>query len=137
MERVLVVDDELLVLGVVGSMLEYLKHRVWRASNAPTALAMLHGRQHFDLVIVDAVLKESSGLDLARQIRTEHPSLPVIIMSAYLGPQSTVAMDTLRKMGVTQVLTKPMGIGDLDAAIHAALGRKPRSFEGHSASSSS
>lgn len=125
MLNILVVDDDLTILQAVAAMLRYLKHEVWAVNNAKDALAILRRGPHsIDLMIADLVMKGLSGFELAREIRAERPSLPIIIMSGYVNPQSTGAVETLRELGITQVLTKPMDRQNLDAAIQATLGRQ-------------
>ncbi len=126
MESILVVDDDVAALAVVKAMLEYLKHRVSGVNNCHDALTLLRGRQHFDVAIVDLVLPGCSGIDLARQIRAEQPSLPIIIISGYISPESTTTLGALQRLGITQILLKPVAPGDLDIAISAVLLNKPR-----------
>lgn len=80
MPRLLVVDDE---LGSRESLRLIFSHEysVLCASTAEEALAFL-SLQQVDLVLLDVVMPGRSGLDLLRQIRADHPDLPVIMVSA-------------------------------------------------------
>lgn len=125
MQKILLVDDDLLTLQTIGKMLEYFNHQVSAVNNADDALALVR-EQHFDVAVVDLVLKGRSGLELTRIIRTERPSLPVIVISGYVNPQSSAAFEALNDLGVAHILTKPIAPGDLEAAIEAVTGGKHR-----------
>ena len=71
-----------------------------------------------DAVLTDVHLGADSGLDLLRHIRTEHPSLPVLVMTAF--GDVSVAVEALRG-GAYDFLTKPLDLAVLRAALGRAL----------------
>ncbi len=119
--RVLIVDDELVVLHVMTWMLEEFGHTTWRAGNAAQALELLAGPTRFDLAIIDLVLPGMSGMDLAKAIRKGYPDLPMIAISGYLTPQSTYATKALQDVGIKHIILKPVRYFDLREAVRAAL----------------
>jgi len=80
--KLLLVEDDAAVRHATRLVLENLKHTVVAAQDVTDALSAMR-IESFDAVLTDAVMPGQSGLDLAEQLATEHPGLPVIIMSGY------------------------------------------------------
>jgi DNA-binding response OmpR family regulator len=73
-----------------------------------------------DLVILDLVLPDGSGLDVLRAIRSARPALPVIVLSALADVEDRVAgLD----LGATDYLGKPFSFDELAARVRAHLRR--------------
>jgi signal transduction histidine kinase len=81
--RVLVVDDDPIVLAGTVAMLEDLGHAVSEAVSAAQALEMLRGNGSVDLVITDHAMPGMTGTELAKQIRRAWPELPIVIATGY------------------------------------------------------
>jgi two-component system, response regulator PdtaR len=80
---VLVVDDEVLVRAMVADPLRDDGFRVIEAINADEALAILRSATRVDLVLTDMRMPGTmDGAGLVRLIRTEFPSIRVILMSS-------------------------------------------------------
>lgn len=114
--RVLVVDDDPLLLSGTAAMLADLGHTAVEAGSAAVALGMLAraGETAFDLVITDHAMPGMSGSALAAHLRRHRPELPVILATGYADPASGVDASLPR-------LSKPYRRNDLAAAIAAAL----------------
>jgi CheY-like chemotaxis protein len=125
MANILLVDDLPMVLEVISRLLGKLEHKVTTAADAHEAMALLAGPQRFDLAIIDVLLKATSGIELAKQVRAREPGLPIVAMTAHIGMVSPGSLATLRGLGVDRVIEKPVNLGDLDAAVKGAL-RKAR-----------
>jgi CheY-like chemotaxis protein len=121
MANIIVVDDDLIVLELVTRLLEKLGDKVWRLGRAEDVLATLDGPGNFDLVILDVVLPTMSGIELAERIRAKFPSLPMIAMSAYITSESTATIENLRRIGVTEILRKPVDSLNLLPTVKRAL----------------
>jgi diguanylate cyclase (GGDEF)-like protein/putative nucleotidyltransferase with HDIG domain len=67
-------------------------------------------QDEMDMVVVDAVLSDGSGLDLLKSIRCTHPSIPVIVITGY--PSADLAGDALR-LGAFDLLEKPFEVTTL------------------------
>lgn len=80
--RVLLVDDDPLVLSSTAAMLEDLGHTVIEAPNGATALALLDGGEPVDLVITDQAMPDLTGLQLAAAVHRLRPGLPVLLATA-------------------------------------------------------
>ena len=81
--QVLVVDDDPLISMATTDMLEDLGHSVVDASSGLAALEVLRSRSDIDLVITDHAMPGMTGTELARQIRSRWPGLPVILATGY------------------------------------------------------
>lgn len=81
--RVLVVDDDSLVLTSTSLLLEDLGHQVISAASGAQALALFDSEQEFDLVITDMVMPQMNGAQLAQAIRIIRPHLPIILATGY------------------------------------------------------
>jgi len=81
--RVLLVDDDALILTGTAAMLEDLGHRVIETGSAAAALDVLRSGTVVDLVLTDQAMPGMTGIELARQIRQAWPGLPIILATGY------------------------------------------------------
>jgi two-component system, cell cycle sensor histidine kinase and response regulator CckA len=82
--RVLVVDDEQLVLALTARLLRGAGYTPVEAASARQALGLLaRGDPPIDLVLTDVVMPETDGRALGALIAEQYPGLPVAYMSAY------------------------------------------------------
>lgn len=81
--RVLVVDDDSLVLTSTCLLLEDLGHRVITAVAGADALNVLDSEPGIDLVITDMAMPNMDGAELAQAIRNRKPNLPIILATGY------------------------------------------------------
>ena len=114
---VLVVDDEATVRMMLSYLLSQESVKVYLASDAPTALALLQS-EPIDLVLTDYHMPGMTGLELARAIRATHATLPIALMS---GLASLVAKIDLEAAGIDKVFIKPFDIFELLDWIQSVL----------------
>jgi CheY-like chemotaxis protein len=112
--RILVVDDDPLVLSSTHLLLEDLGHQVLNASSGGQALALLGSRSDIDLVISDHAMPSMTGAELAQSIHTTVPGLPVIIASGFAQLSGRIPEGLIR-------LAKPFNQTDLTLAIRSAI----------------
>ncbi|MAB90129.1 MAG: two-component system response regulator [Planctomycetes bacterium] len=101
--RILLVDDE---EGIRESLSTYLETNGFQVDTAADAIAArrMIGESTYDLVLTDISMPEVSGLDLLAQIKDEHPSLEVIMITGYL--DISFAIQAMRR-GAYDFFTKP------------------------------
>lgn len=116
--RILVVDDEPLILHTIRLVLSTHGYAVVEAASASEALALL-AQGPPDLALVDMGLPETSGLDLLDRIKKEYPQLPVIILTGQGEDQNLKAQALAR--GAVAYLAKPLTLSDLFLEVHRAL----------------
>ena len=81
--RVLVVDDDPLVVASTAAMLEDVGHVVSEALSGVHALDLLRLGTKVDVVVTDHAMPGMTGSELARQIRQHWPELPIILATGY------------------------------------------------------
>jgi signal transduction histidine kinase len=81
--RVLVVDDDPLVVASTAAMLEDVGHVVIEALSATRALELLRQDASVDVVVTDHAMPGMTGAELARQISQNWPQVPVILATGY------------------------------------------------------
>jgi DNA-binding NtrC family response regulator len=120
-QTILVVDDDLHILEVIEARLSSADFRVFTASGVQEALEVLQA-QPVDLLISDVRMPGLGGMDLLKEVRTLHPELPVIFLTAY----GTIP-DAVRaiKAGALEYLTKPFNGRDLLLKVQKILKEAP------------
>jgi len=115
--RILVVDDDETARRTVSRILTRLSgHSVTKSSSALEALGLLES-QPFDLALLDIVMPDMGGIELAQDLKRRWPATSVIMMTGYDSHEYAV---TAVKFA-TAYLTKPFTSEALLAAVHDAL----------------
>jgi CheY-like chemotaxis protein len=114
--RVLVVDDDKVVLKSTVRMLDCLGYPTASAESGTEALRVLASNQEIDLVLADFAMPEMSGGELAKVICAMRPTLPVILITGYSD------LDVLKEFNDLRIILKPFTEDDLVNTISAALG---------------
>jgi two-component system KDP operon response regulator KdpE len=115
--KVLIVEDDPNIVDLIRSNL-VIRGFGTVVSAGSKVLALLETERP-DIVLLDLMLPEADGFELCRQIR-ERSSVAIIVVSARGGEKDKV---TALNMGADDYMTKPFGIEELLARIHAALRR--------------
>jgi DNA-binding response OmpR family regulator len=120
--RVLAVDDDPMNREMVARRLRALGYEVETAEDGPSALSLLE-RSSYDLLLLDVVMPEVSGLEVLETIRGQYDrgDLPVIMTTAL--DQSTDVVEALR-LGANDYVTKPLDMAVVIARIDTQLGLK-------------
>ncbi|MHB8927545.1 MAG: GAF domain-containing protein [Bacillota bacterium] len=111
--KVLVVDDDQLVLEVLASLVAIGGHRVVTANRGAEAIRML-GEENFDVVITDLGMPEMSGWDVARAVRQRSPDIGIVLLTGW---GSSIEEDEARMGLVDLILAKPVRVNELLAGI--------------------
>jgi PAS domain S-box-containing protein len=118
-ERILLVDDEEVVLDYSKQLLLRLGYQVLVAHDAQEALDYIDAENGaIDLVITDQTMPKVTGLELAQKISQHHPKLPVLLSSGF---SEAITQESLRISGIQHVIQKPFSRKTLVQAIHEAL----------------
>lgn len=115
---VLVVDDAGVVRRLAYRLLSEAGYRVFEAGSAIEAIEVMslaHGR--VDAVLIDVVMPEVSGVDLARMLQESTPGIGIVFMSAY--PAEVLVREGLHDLRV-DFLAKPFTREDLLRAVASA-----------------
>jgi len=103
-ERILLVDDDPIILDSLGEFLRNEGHEVVACEGVPEAINSLNG-DRFHLVISDVSMPGASGLELLRYVRKNFPDVVVILITGYGTIES--AVESI-KQGAYDYLTKPV-----------------------------
>ena len=114
---VLVVDDDPLILTVVDLMVRHMGHTVRTAPDGMTALDVMADTPA-DLIVSDIRMPGMDGLALARTVRKDYPTVPIILMTGYLSEYSSGSASDI---GVDGILKKPFKSAELISAITRAI----------------
>lgn len=115
---ILVVDDELQILRVMRASLPARGYEVRTAPGGEEALDEIR-KEEPDLIILDLVMPKMSGLEVCRRVR-EFSTVPIIVLSAKEAEADKVAA---LELGADDYVTKPFGLDELLARMHAILRR--------------
>lgn len=118
MSRILLIDDDLNLLGSIARFLRDEGFEV-RVSDQPTQALALFGQWRPQLVVTDLKMPDASGLDVLRNLRQTYPEIPVLLFSAFgTTPDVVDAME----LGAAGFIEKTAAPETLLAKIQAALG---------------
>jgi CheY-like chemotaxis protein len=116
--RVLFVDDEASIARLAQVMLKSLGHTATTFGRPVEGLSALKtDPTAFDLVITDLTMPGMTGVDLAKRIREVRADIPIILSSGFA---DEVPEETLKALGIVEVLPKPFQMQALGAAIARA-----------------
>lgn len=107
--RILLVEDEVSLRETLKLNLEMEDYEVVTADNGKDALKYVQ-EQHFDLLILDVMLPEVDGFQIAEQVRLTNREVPILMLTAKDAAQDRIT--GLRK-GADDYLTKPYVLEEL------------------------
>ena len=113
--KVLLVDDDELILEAIPSLIELLGHEVTPVSSGVAALALLGADCNPDLVILDMNMPDMDGRETFQHLRQLKPQLPVLLAT---GRADQAALDLVASSSNVALLPKPFDL----AALQEGLG---------------
>ncbi len=120
-ERILIVDDDVDTLKLVGLMLQRQGYQIVVASSGPKALALVQ-EEPPDLILLDVMMPEMDGFEVARRLRSDPKTadIPILMFTAKSQVEDKLAgFDA----GVDDYLTKPAHPAELLARVKKLLRR--------------
>jgi CheY-like chemotaxis protein len=125
---ILVVDDNDRHLDILSGILTSVGHEVEACGSGAEALRRL-GSRHFDVVVLDLVMPEVSGVAVARRMRDLGPNreTPIIICTASLALARSQLADVT---GIVGIIGKPIDTASLILAVARATIRQPARHAG-------
>lgn len=124
--KVLVVDDDLTLRGLVAYALRQEGFLVLEAGDGPSALKAIDDEAP-ELLVLDVNLPRMSGFDVVKRMRSDEVEIPVLLLTARSDEE-----DQIRglELGADDYLTKPFSPRTLIARVHALLRRAGRDRPG-------
>ena len=118
-ERILLVDDEPLVMEVIAEMLSRRGYQVQPVAGSLEALALFRRQPaEFDLVLTDMTMPKMTGERLSNEIKSLRPDIPVILCSGY---SEKLAGKNAVELGLERLLMKPVDQVELVKTIREVL----------------
>ena len=115
--RILVVDDERPILLTLKALLSRHNYKVDTAATAAAGLKVLKEKSP-SLVLLDLQLPDAEGLEMLDQIKTEHPDMQVIILTAHNTLSN--AIESIKR-GAYHFISKPYAPEELLSLVDKAL----------------
>lgn len=124
LKKILIADDEKDIVELIAYNLEREGYAVVRAFDGKKAWEMINTEKP-DLVILDLMMPEISGMEVCRMVRRQDTtaSLPIIMLTA---KSDSVDKILGLEVGADDYLTKPFHVRELIARIRAVLRRSER-----------
>ncbi len=121
-QTVLIIEDEADAADLFAEMMRVSGFRVLKLTSSAPALALMAAEKP-DVVILDIMMPETSGLDILRQMRQtpDLAGIPVVIVSALSMPAD---IKSGLEAGASTYLAKPVGFLELTEAIDRVLGNQ-------------
>ena len=120
MRKVLIIEDDIHIIGLLEIHLKDLNCEVVYATNGLDGLEMALN-QPFDLVILDIMIPFMNGLELCRRIRAQFQKIPILIISAKAEEiDKVLGLET----GADDYITKPFGIREFIARVNVIFRRR-------------
>ena len=117
-ERILVVDDESAVRGIVAAMLQRTGYVPIQANGAEQALELLKEGPSYDLVLSDVMMPGIDGIALLDRISADHSGIPVVLVTAV--HDIHVSINAFRR-GAVDYLLKPFERARLESVVSRAI----------------
>ncbi len=126
MKRVLIIEDEQVIVEVEKDYLEAGGYEVDIATSGDVGLRMAL-EQPYDLIVLDLMLPGTDGFEICKQVR-QSKDIPILMVSA-----RKEDIDKIRGLGLgaDDYMTKPFSVGELVARVKAHLKRYDRLTEGN------
>ncbi len=125
MKRILIVEDEPNMVKGLKDNLEFEGYEADTATDGRTGMQKVLGGK-YDLIILDIMLPEISGLDICREARNKGVKTPIILLTAK-GEEIDKVLGL--ELGADDYITKPFSLRELLARIKAIMRRTPSNDE--------
>ena len=119
-KRILVVDDDSLICGLVSATLEDAGYEIKTAADGYAAWAALLAGG-YDLLVTGDTIPKISGLALVRRIRVADMALPVIVTSESLDGRDAAELNRDPWARFDALVRKPFTMSELLATVHSLL----------------
>lgn len=120
MKTILLVDDEVNMLDLVGESLRSFGYKVIPQLRAESALSVIRQGTGIDLVITDYRMPGMDGVEFFAILRKTLPSVPIIMLTGYSSVE--IYLKTI-SLGAFEYLIKPFTEKELNRVVKSALQR--------------
>lgn len=119
-KRILVIEDDLDMAGILEDQLKDAGYTVTVTHNGASGLEIA-GKQEHDLIVLDLMLPETDGLEICRRVRAMPAYTPILMLTAL---SSEIDKVVGLEMGADDYMTKPFSLRELVARVRTILRRE-------------
>ncbi len=120
MARILLIDDEELVLFTLRVALEAAGHTVVEAGNGLQGIASRE-RQYFDLIVTDILMPEMDGVQAIKKLKQLYPRQKIIAIAGGGRVRREGRLEFARKVGAEAIIEKPFSDEEFLATVNQCL----------------
>ena len=124
MKTVLIVDDEKIVLEVLQRILTRLGYNAVVTDSGENALKRFV-KESFDLVLMDVLMPERDGFEIAREMRRIKPDQKIVLVTG-IGTDAATAQADSEQVDIDNVLSKPFSYEKIKMIVTNALEPGPQ-----------
>jgi len=118
-ERILLIDDENIILNLHEMLLKKLGYQVTATTDSPAVLKQIRVHpEQFDLIVTDQTMPNLSGAELAQEVLSLRPNMPIILCTGYSAV--FLAAEAL-VMGIKKYVEKPVQPHELARLVRQVL----------------
>jgi two-component system cell cycle sensor histidine kinase/response regulator CckA len=118
-ERILFVEDELAILNMGMRLLESIGYKVVTSINGIKALEIFRAQPaDFDLIITDMTMPNMTGAELATELLSIRPGIPIILCTGF---SERITGEKAERMGIRKFVMKPLLPGKLVEVVREVL----------------
>ena len=119
-EKILIVDDEEGVRGMLADFFDTLGYQSISAQNGREALDLIE-KHHVSLVISDIKMPIMDGIELLKRIKKTHADLDVVLITGY-GPD--YSRKVVKEAGASDFITKPFNIDVIEKKVRLLMAKR-------------
>jgi PAS domain S-box-containing protein len=121
-ERIVVVDDEEVITGLLEAILTSLGYQVTVFNNSLEALTFItKDPTAFDLLLTDMTMPHQTGIELSQKVLAIKPGLPIILCTGF---SEVINQEKAQTLGIQGYLLKPVSVPDLAMTMRKVLDNK-------------
>jgi signal transduction histidine kinase/CheY-like chemotaxis protein len=118
-EHIMVVDDEVVITRVMRRMLTKMGYKITTYTDSLLAAKDFRDNPHdYDAVITDMTMPNMTGAELARELLSQRPELPIIMTTGY---SEVIDKEKAARIGIMAFMLKPVKKKQLSKAIRNVL----------------
>ncbi|MGV6809192.1 MAG: response regulator transcription factor [bacterium] len=120
MANIVIVEDDAAIAEMLVFHLQDMGHQVHHIADGLQAQHDLLNHTNYQLVVLDVMLPNYSGLDLCRELRQQHAAIPIIMLTSL---DSEIDRVLGLEFGADDYVTKPFSMREFQARVKALLRR--------------
>lgn len=118
-ERILLVDDEIFLVDMISDTLTSAGYQVTAATDSGKALNIfVNSPKEFDLVITDLSMQGADGTELAKEIKSIRPDIPIILATGF---SEIITDKNKHEFGISALIMKPYTLNEIGEIIKEVL----------------